>query len=359
MIYKSAATKFPAPYLASFSSRGPQYINRNILKVINFYSCYSLVLFPFQLSSKMSTFYVKPDLAAPGVDILAAYSKLTSVTGYPEDTRYNVFNIISGTSMACPHATAAAAYVKSFHPDWTPAAIKSALMTTGKAIVVASAVFDNINNHEVTVFHNYDKFSKYTTKFSFSNLTFFFDSATPIKVKANDDSFAELGIGSGQISPGKALNPGLVYDIRMNSYIAFLCKEGYNSTDIGILIGIKSFNCSGVKPATGTDGINYPTMHIQLLSASSDISAVFYRTVKNVGYGASTYKAKVTAPKGLSVEVIPNTLTFTQLRQELSFKVVLKGPPMPTETLTLSALLEWNDSKHNVRSPIVVVRPSL
>ncbi|CAK8544039.1 unnamed protein product [Lathyrus sativus] len=284
VIYKSVTKKFPAPYLASFSSRGPQHINRNILK---------------------------PDLAAPGVDILAAYSKLTSVTGYSEDTRYNVFNIISGTSMACPHAAAAAAYVKSFHPDWTPAAIKSALMTT----------------------------------------------ATPIKVKASD-SFTELGIGSGQISPVKALHPGLVYDIRMNSYIAFLCKEGYNSTNIGILIGTKSFNCSGVEPATGTDGINYPTMHIQLLSASSTISAVFYRTVKSVGYGASTYMAKVTAPKGLSVEVIPNTLTFTQTHQELSFKVVLKGPPMPQETLILSALLEWNDSKHNVRSPIVVVRPS-
>jgi len=81
----------------------------------------------------MSTFYVKPDLAAPGLDILAAYSKLATLTGYPEDTRYEVFNIISGTSMACPHAIAAAAYVKSFHPDWSPAAIKSALMTTGKA----------------------------------------------------------------------------------------------------------------------------------------------------------------------------------------------------------------------------------
>ena len=75
---------------------------------------------------------MQPDLSAPGLDILAGYSKLATLTGYPEDNRYEVFNILSGTSMACPHAAGAAAYVKSFHPEWSPAAIKSALMTTGE-----------------------------------------------------------------------------------------------------------------------------------------------------------------------------------------------------------------------------------
>ena len=74
---------------------------------------------------------LQPDIVAPGIDILAAYSKLSSVSGDLEDNRFDVYNIISGTSMACPHVTAAAAYVKSFHPNWSPAAIKSALMTTG------------------------------------------------------------------------------------------------------------------------------------------------------------------------------------------------------------------------------------
>ncbi|KAL2345205.1 hypothetical protein Fmac_006490 [Flemingia macrophylla] len=282
VIHKTTtALLVPAPYLASFSSRGPQVITPNILK---------------------------PDLVAPGVDILAAYSKLATLTGYHQDNRYDVFNIISGTSMACPHATAAAAYVKSFHPDWTPAAIKSALMTT----------------------------------------------ATPLKIGAN---FTELGSGSGQLDPVKAVHPGLVYDIRVNAYIAFLCKSGFNGTNIGILIGSKNFTCSSAKTPPGSDGINYPSMHIQLWDSASRISAVFHRTVTNVGSKNSTYKAKVTAPKGLSVKVIPNTLKFSQLHQKLSFKVVMKGPPMPKDTYILTAYLEWNDSKHSVRSPILVFKP--
>ncbi|KAL2323118.1 hypothetical protein Fmac_027497 [Flemingia macrophylla] len=281
VIQKTTSTRGPAPYIASFSSRGPQSITLNILK---------------------------PDLSAPGVDILAGYSNLASLTGDPIDNRRNVFNILSGTSMACPHAAAAVAYVKSFHPDWSPAAIKSALMTT----------------------------------------------ATPMRIK---DETAELGSGSGQINPVRALNPGLVYNISMNSYIAFLCKEGYNSSGIGILIGTKDFNCSGVDSPQGTDGINYPSMHVQIVPSNASISATFYRTVTNVGFGSSTYRAKVIAPEGLSVEVVPDTLMFGGLYQELSFKVELRGPPMPEETRILSASLEWNDFKHSVRSPIVVYKP--
>ena len=78
---------------------------------------------------------MQPDIAAPGVNILAAWTEAYSLTGVPGDNRVVPFNIISGTSMACPHASGAAAYVKSFNPTWSPAAIKSALMTTGNSFI--------------------------------------------------------------------------------------------------------------------------------------------------------------------------------------------------------------------------------
>ena len=64
------------------------------------------------------------------MDILAAWSQGTTVTGEEGDTRVVPYNIISGTPRSCPHATSAEAYVKSFHTDLSPAAIKSARMTS-------------------------------------------------------------------------------------------------------------------------------------------------------------------------------------------------------------------------------------
>lgn len=74
---------------------------------------------------------MQPDVTAPGIEILAAFSPLASPSGDSGDNRSVNYNIISGTSFACPHVAGAAAYVKSLHPNWSPSAIKSALMTTG------------------------------------------------------------------------------------------------------------------------------------------------------------------------------------------------------------------------------------
>ncbi|KAK8337074.1 hypothetical protein V6Z11_A09G163200 [Gossypium hirsutum] len=282
VIYKTRTVHMKAPFVASFSSRGPQLTNFNILK---------------------------PDITAPGLNILAAYTKLNTVTDETIDQRYSAFNFMSGTSMACPHASAAAAYVKSFHPDWSPAAIKSALMTT----------------------------------------------ATPMKIK---DKYGELSSGSGQINPARAVHAGLIYDISESSYISFLCKEGFNSTTIDLLIrGKQKYNCSSFKPELGFDGLNYPSMHIQLNSTESRISAVFYRIVTYVGFRNTKFTAKVTSPKELSITVIPETLKFTRKHQKKSFRVSVKGSSMKNGTDILSATLDWRSNKgHSVKSPIVIFK---
>lgn len=66
----------------------------------------------------------QPDVAAPGVNILAAYSPLRSYV----DGGYAVK---SGTSLSTPHVSGIVALLKVMHPSWSPAAIRSALVTTG------------------------------------------------------------------------------------------------------------------------------------------------------------------------------------------------------------------------------------
>ncbi|XP_021728784.1 subtilisin-like protease SBT4.15 [Chenopodium quinoa] len=288
-----------APMVASFSSRGPQTLAKNILK---------------------------PDISAPGMDILAAFSKLAPITDYDEDKRRNVFNIITGTSMACPHVSGAAAYVKTFHPDWSPAAIKSALMTTAK----------------------------------------------PVNGKSSEDP---LNSGAGLLNPVDAVHPGLVYDISPKDYIRYLCFEGYNESALSFIHGIENsknhYNCSKFKQGVGADGLNYPSMHLQLAVNVTRISGVFHRTVTYVEHGAAVYKAQVTSPnKGVSIKVIPDVLVFTKAQQKKSFNVVVKGTVTdPTSSSTLddwsdptvythNSFLEWveSSSNHRVRSPIVIYR---
>ncbi|CAN6443581.1 unnamed protein product [Victoria cruziana] len=95
----------PAPVMAAFSSVGPNSVEPNILK---------------------------PDVSAPGLNILAAWSGESSPTKLQADRRRVDYNIISGTSMSCPHVGAVAALLRAIHPHWSSAAVRSAIMTTGK-----------------------------------------------------------------------------------------------------------------------------------------------------------------------------------------------------------------------------------
>ncbi|CAN1746699.1 unnamed protein product [Linum perenne] len=201
-------------YVIFFSSRGPSPITRDILK---------------------------PDLTAPGVDILAAWSGATTVANLAGGSRVVPYNIISGTSMSCPHATAAAAYVKSFHPTWSPAALKSALMTT----------------------------------------------AHPISVKDIPD--AEFGYGSGQIDPIRAADPGLIYDAGEIDYVRMLCGQGYNITQLRLITGDQTA-CSATTNGTVWD-LNYPSFALSSEKPKTSITRVFHRTVTNVGTASSTFTA--------------------------------------------------------------------
>jgi subtilisin family serine protease len=77
---------------------------------------------------------IKPDITAPGVQILAGHTPTPdSLTGGPSG---EYFQAIAGTSMSSPHIAGAAVLLKAANPSWTPGQIKSAMMLTAKTDVV-------------------------------------------------------------------------------------------------------------------------------------------------------------------------------------------------------------------------------
>ncbi|KAK7292563.1 hypothetical protein RJT34_15414 [Clitoria ternatea] len=280
VIHKSHEIKRPAPFIASFSSRGPNPGSQHILK---------------------------PDVTAPGINILASYTLQKSLTGLKGDTQFSEFTLMSGTSMSCPHVSGVAAYVKSFHPDWSPAAIRSAIITTAK----------------------------------------------PMSQRVNKE--AEFAYGAGQVNPTRALNPGLIYDMDDFSYIQFLCHEGYNGSTLSVLVGT-SVNCTSLLPGLGYDAINYPSMQLSVKSNTRTTVGVFRRRVTNVGPAPTIFNATIKSPKGVEITVKPTTLIFSHTMQKKSFKVVMKAKSMASMQVVSGSLI-WKSSRYIVRSPIVVYSP--
>lgn len=218
------------------------------------------------------------------------------------------FNILSGTSMSCPHVSGVVGLLKKLHPDWSAAAIRSAIMTTART-------------RDNTVNPMRDSF----------------------KVKATPFSY-----GAGHIRPNRAMDPGLVYDLSINDYLDFLCGSGYNST----LVGKFSEGPYKCPKHFSLLNFNYPSITVPYSKLSSTVTVS--RTLKNVGT-PGTYAAHVRQPLGVSVSVQPSTLTFDESDEEKSFKLTLElSKTSRVKKDSVFGELLWSDGKHNVRSPIVV-----
>ncbi|XP_038970294.1 subtilisin-like protease SBT1.7 [Phoenix dactylifera] len=281
----------PSPVVAAFSSRGPNVVTPEILK---------------------------PDLIAPGVNILAGWTGAVGPTGLSVDSRRVEFSIISGTSMSCPHVSGLAALLKGAHPDWSPAAIRSALMTT------AYADYPGGNGGLLDVA---------TGK-----------AATP------------FDYGAGHVDPRRGMDPGLVYDLTADDYIDFLCALNYTSLQIAAVAKRTNYTCDR-KRTYAVSGLNYPSFAVAFETASGDrvgVATVKHtRTMTSVG-GPGTYKATVaTAVTGgeVKVAVEPAELSFTKVGEKQSYTVSFSAPSLPSGSSGFGRL-EWSDGKHVVASPI-------
>jgi len=268
----------PAPVMTAFSSQGPNLVNPGILK---------------------------PDITAPGLNILAAYSMAASPTGLPSDHSHLPFNIMSGTSMSSPHVAGVAALLKGAHPDWSPAAIRSAIMTTATKL-------DNTNE--------------------------------PIQ-DASNQTAGPFNYGAGHVNPNVAGNPGLVYDLSPEDYYNFFCALNYTSTQIRAIIG-KEFSCPA-RPSK-IENLNYPSITVAELQGT----AIVKRTLKNVAEGHATYKAEVTGPPGVLVSVNPTELEFSKIGEKKSFTITISAKKFSGDFVFGS--LSWNHDRFSVVSPIVV-----
>ncbi|KAK9146988.1 hypothetical protein Sjap_006891 [Stephania japonica] len=281
----------PAPIVAYFSSKGPNLISLNI---------------------------IKPDLIAPGVDILAAWSGKVGPTDLASDERRVAFNFNSGTSMSCPHVSGVAALLKGAHRDWSTARIKSAMMTT-------AYVRDNLGN--------------------------------PFIEESTNKTTDVWAYGSGHVDPEKAADPGLVFDLTMDDYVQFLCGSGYSKKDIQIITR-RAVKCD--KKKLKPWDLNYPSIFVifdQSYKKKFEVAAT--RTVTLVSKVASTYTVTIESPKGVVVSVHPSKLIFNRTEEKRSYvnisAVKDQIPHGHGDEESVFGRMTWSDGRHVVGVPIGIM----
>lgn len=158
-------------------------------------------------------------------------------------------------------------------------------------------------------------------------------------------------MGSGEISPLRALSPGLVFETTTQHYLQFLCYYGYKDQVIRKLLGT-NFSCSGKTSANLISNINYPSISIARLDGNRSAQTTVSRTVINVGPSNSTYTATVDAPAGFLVSVLPNKLVFAKRGVKASYKV--KFDVRNANKGYGFGSVNWSDGAHLVRTVFAV-----
>ncbi|KAK4738177.1 hypothetical protein R3W88_001874 [Solanum pinnatisectum] len=262
----------PAPVLARFSARGPS-------------------------SSYLGI--AMPDIMAPGVLILAAFPPNIFSESIQNIELSSDYELKSGTSMAAPHASGIAALLKGAHPEWSPLAICSAMMTTA--------------NH--------------------------LDS-TQKPIREDDNMIAKpLDMGAGNVDPNRALDPGLVYDATPQDYINLICSMNFTEEQFKTFARSSANynNCSN--PSAD---LNYPSF-IALYPFSLEgnftwLEQKFRRTLTN----------------NSTVSVSPRTLVFKEKNDKQSYNLTIRyiGDSDQSRNFGSITWVEENGN-HTVRSPIV------
>ncbi len=242
--------------------------------------------------------WIKPDITAPGVNILAG------ATPEPNDGSYGgYFQYLSGTSMSTPHIAGIAALLLEANPNWSPAMVKSAMMTTARQNVVKE------------------------------------DGAT----KADPFDF-----GAGHVNPNRAVDPGLVYDAGFLDYLAGAC----GTSEAGGLFADPAATCASLESAgfsTDASDLNLPSIGIADLAGRQTVT----RYVTNVGKKGSRYEVSVQSPPGYRTVVRPASLWLAP-GQTKRYRVTFTNRNAPPGEWRFGSLTWTDNKKHEVRSPIAL-----